>query len=151
MHPTLNFPLVQLRLKDDQVWDPLRRKFVKLTPEEWVRQHTIAYLTSHLGYSSGLMSSEHNVVYAGQKKRCDIVAFDSQMNALLLVECKAPEVPVQDQTLYQIAKYANVLRAKFLLLTNGLQHFCARIDAERGTLNFLREVPNRKEAESLTG
>jgi hypothetical protein len=92
MHPALNLPPTKLKLKTNQVWDRLRKKYVLLTPEEWVRQHFIAYLIEHLGYPEGRMASEYTVDYNGMKKRCDVVAFDENLQPFLIVECKAVSI-----------------------------------------------------------
>jgi len=150
MHPKLNFPQTELKTSGDDIWDPLRKKYVRLTPEEWVRQHMIRYLSDHLGYSFGLMASEHKVTYAGGSKRCDIVGFDNTAEVLFIVECKAPDVPLSNDTLQQIAKYTRVLQASLLILTNGLKHYCARIQQD-GNLVFLDAIPSREEVRNLIG
>lgn len=113
-----------------------------LTPEEWVRQHFIAYLIDHLGYPEGLMASEYTLAYNGMKKRCDIVGFDSSLQPFFIVECKAPSVEISQDTFYQIARYASSLKAQMLVLTNGLNHYCARIDIKENKLIYLKEIPS---------
>lgn len=142
MNPQLNLPQASLKTKSDQVWDRLRKKFVLLTPEEWVRQHFIAYLIDHLGYPEGLMASEYTLAYNGMKKRCDIVGFDSSLQPFFIVECKAPSVEISQDTFYQIARYASSLKAQMLVLTNGLNHYCARIDIKEDKLIYLKEIPS---------
>jgi hypothetical protein len=141
---------MELKTSGDDIWDPLRKKYVRLTPEEWVRQHMIRYLSEHLGYSLGLMASEHTVRYAGGSKRCDIVAFDNTSKVLLIVECKAPEVTLNDNTLQQIAKYSRVFQPPLLVLTNGIKHYCARIKQD-GSIAFLETIPTREEARNFIG
>ena len=136
-------------MKDDQIWDRLRKKYVRDTPEEWVRQNFIAYLIEHLGYSEGLMASEYQVEYNRMKKRCDIVLFNRERQTMIIVECKAPKIPITEDTFYQIAKYNHGLQASLLILTNGLEHYCALIQDEK--LVYLPEIPNSSVLDELIG
>ena len=145
MHPALNLPPTKLKLKTNQVWDRLRKKYVLLTPEEWVRQHFIAYLIDHLGYPEGRMASEYTVDYNGMKKRCDVVAFDQNLQPVVIVECKAVSIEISKNTFYQIARYASTLKAKMLILTNGMNHYCAKIDVSENKLVYLEKIPNYQE------
>jgi hypothetical protein len=145
MHPALNLPPAKLKLKTNQVWDRLRKKYVLLTPEEWVRQHFISYLIDHLGYPEGRMASEYTVDYNGMKKRCDVVAFDERLRPVVIVECKAVSIEISENTFYQIARYASTLKAKLLILTNGLNHYCAKIDVTENKLIYLETIPNYSE------
>ncbi len=145
MHPALNLPPAKLKLKTNQVWDRLRKKYVLLTPEEWVRQHFISYLIDHLGYPEGRMASEYTVDYNGMKKRCDVVAFDELLRPVVIVECKAVSIEISENTFYQIARYASTLKAKLLILTNGLNHYCAKIDVTENKLIYLETIPNYTE------
>lgn len=128
------------------IWDVLRRKQVVLTPEEWVRQHVVHYLTGHLGYPLGLLSLERGHAYNQRRKRTDLCAYDAQGQPLLLVECKAPTVPITAAVAMQAATYNQTIGAPLLLLTNGLDHFCWRVDFEQRTNERLREVPRYGEA-----
>jgi len=139
-YPILNLPKANLKLKPNQIWDILRKKYVLHTPEEWVRQHFIHYLIS-LGYSENLMASEKLVNYNNMSKRCDIVAFNNKNETLLIVECKAPHINLTEDTFYQIAKYNSVLNAKFLILTNGIQHIVAHVDKQKNEISYLKEIP----------
>lgn len=145
MHTALNLPPTKLKLKTNQVWDRLRKKYVLLTPEEWVRQHFIAYLIDHLGYPEGRMASEYTVDYNGMKKRCDVVGFNENLQPFLIVECKAVSIEISENTFYQIARYASTLKAKLLILTNGMNHYCAKIDVTEKKLIYLKSIPNFKE------
>ncbi len=139
-YPVLNLPPAKLKIKEGELWDVLRKKYVKHTPEEWVRQHFIHYLIS-IGYSPNLMASEKLVKYNGLSKRCDIVAFNNKNETLMIVECKAPKIPLTQETFYQVAKYNAVLNAQFLILTNGLQHIVSKVDTEKNEIIFLQEIP----------
>lgn len=145
----LNLPKAQLKIKDKQVWDILRNKYVSLTPEEWVRQHFIHYLINDLGYSKGLMASEKLVKYNGLNKRCDIIFYSKNLSPLVIVECKATTVSLTEDTFYQIAKYNFTLNAPVLILTNGLHHIVAHINHKENKIEFLDKIPSLNEVNQL--
>lgn len=149
MLPKLNLPEYKLRIKDETIWDPLRKRYLKLTPEEWVRQNFIQYLIQHKLYPPGLMVSEHIVDYNGMKKRCDIAVYNTSKKVDMIVECKAPDIALTEDTFYQIAKYTNILQAPLLVLTNGIQHYCAHIDKAAGEIRFLTKIPDMSEMKKL--
>lgn len=151
MIPQLNLPAADLKLKDDQIWDQLRKKYLKLTPEEWVRQHFISYLISEKKYPAGRMVSEFKVVYNGMNKRCDIAIFDQYNQTEVIVECKAPHIKITEDTFYQIAKYAHVLKAPLLILTNGIEHYSALIDSKDGSVTYLETIPTQEELRLIIG
>lgn len=151
MFPTLNLPKANLKLKDNLIWDVLRKKYVNHTPEEWVRQHFIHYLINDLNYPIGLMASEKLVKYNKMSKRCDVVAFSNQLNTLMIVECKAPKIKLTEDTFYQIAKYNFTLKAPILILTNGLQHIVAHIDLNENKIKYLETIPTFEENLKLAG
>lgn len=151
MESKLNLPEADIKFKDDLIWDRLRKKYVKCTPEERVRQYFIHYLIETLHFPSGLMVSEYNVRYNGLNKRCDIAVFDQNMQAQIIVECKAPHIKLTEDTLYQIAKYSHVLKAPVLILTNGLEHYCALVSAQKNELIYLPEIPIYEKLRSLIG
>ena len=144
--PELNLPKANLKLKDDLIWCVLRRKYIKNTPEEWVRQHFIHYLINELNYPVGLMASEKMVKYNGMSKRCDIVSFSNELKTIMIVECKAPKIKLTEDVFYQIAKYNFTLKAPLLILTNGLQHIVAHVDVENNEVKYLEELPVFKDA-----
>lgn len=131
------------------IWDVLRRKNVVLTPEEWVRQHVVHYLADHLGYPRGLLSLERGHAYNQRRKRTDLCAFGPDGRPLLLVECKAASVPVTAAVARQAATYNQTIGAPLLLLTNGLQHYCWRVDFARRTNEQLPTIPDYAAACSL--
>lgn len=145
----LNLPKAQLKIKDKQVWDILRNKYVSLTPEEWVRQHFIHYLINDLGYSKGLMASEKLVKYNGLNKRCDIIFYSKNLSPLVIVECKATTVSLTEDTFYQIAKYNFILNAPVLILTNGLHHIVAFLNHKENKIEFLDKIPSLNEVNQL--
>ncbi|UKN02880.1 type I restriction enzyme HsdR N-terminal domain-containing protein [Paracrocinitomix mangrovi] len=142
MYPPLNLPQFDLKLEGDKIWDVLRKKYLLCTPEEWVRQNFIQYLIQHKNYPQGRMVSEYTVDYNGLKKRCDIAIFNEELGVDVIVECKAPNVALTEDTFYQIAKYTSTLRAPILILTNGLEHYCGFVDLNKKELRFLKEIPD---------
>jgi hypothetical protein len=124
-----------------EIWDELRRKYVVLTPEEWVRQHVAQYLMTHLGYPRGLLSLERGHRYNQRRKRTDLVALGPDGRPLLLVECKRPTVAITAAVAQQAATYNQTMRAPYLLLSNGLVHYCWHVDFERGVNERLADIP----------
>jgi type I site-specific restriction endonuclease len=149
MQTQLNLPSYNLKTNETHIWDKLRKKFVLNTPEEWVRQNFIEYLISDKKYPQGRMVSEYLVKYNGMNKRCDIALFDETLKAQVIIECKAPKINLSESTFYQIAKYASVLKAPLLILTNGLEHYCAKIDNQTGEIKYLRQIPSFQELQQL--
>ncbi len=141
----LQFPSYNFRLKNKQnkpfIFDPVRKKFVWLTPEEWVRQHVLNYLVLDKKYPISHINIEKQIVVKGLKKRYDIVVFNSDGSIHLLVECKAPKVKINQNTFDQIARYNFNLDATFLMVTNGLQHFYCQMRIKEEKYEFLREIP----------
>ena len=111
------------------------------TPEEWVRQHFIHYLVNYRKIPIGLISSEFSLNYNGILKRADIVVFKKNTEPILIVECKAPNINLNQKTIFQIAQYNFKLNAKYLCLTNGLDHFYCEINTENGNINNIDEIP----------
>ena len=132
-----------------EIWDELRRKYVVLTPEEWVRQHVAHYLMAHLGYPRGLLSLERGHRYNQRQKRTDLVALGPAGQPLLLVECKRPTVAITPAVAQQATTYNQTMRAPILLITNGLVHYCWRVDFERGLNERLAEIPGYAQASQL--
>jgi len=143
--PQLNLPNVALKTKlvegTTQVFDAVRKKYLVLTPEEWVRQHFIHYLNKEKNYPLGLMGVEQMVKYNGMQTRADIVLYTADGKPNVIVECKAPNVKITQDAFNQIAKYNFKLKVEFLVVTNGMQHFCCKMDYENNKITFLEEVP----------
>jgi hypothetical protein len=133
-----------------KIFDHIRRKYVALTPEEWVRQHLINYLVNHLGYPKGLIAIEKEIKIHGLRRRPDVVVFDRNASAVLVAECKAPEVTVSQQVFDQAARYNLVLDCKVFVLTNGLQTYCCMPKRTSGEYQFLEHIPDYSSALSLT-
>ncbi|MDO4191573.1 MAG: type I restriction enzyme HsdR N-terminal domain-containing protein [Bacteroidales bacterium] len=136
------YPLT-LRTDDDnrqKVFDPLRRCWVALTPEEWVRQQMFHYLTEHLEYPASRMTHEHSIVFNGLKKRCDGVVFASNGTPQVIMEYKAPTIHITQKVFDQIAIYNMQLHVPYLLISNGMQHFFCQIDFEQKKYVFARDI-----------
>jgi len=124
-----------------QVFDVIRKKYFVLTPEEWVRQHFIHYLNNEKNYPMGLMGVEKMIKYNALKTRADIVLYTREGKAKMIVECKAPNIKITQDTFNQIAKYNFKLKVEYLVVTNGIQHFCCRMDYENNSISFLEDIP----------
>lgn len=144
----LNFPIYSFRFKNSEnkvaIFDDIRKKFILLTPEEWVRQHTIQFLLHENQYPKSYINVEKLIKINDLSKRYDIVVFQPNGEIFLLVECKAPEVSISQQTFDQIARYNLVLNAKYLMVTNGLNHYFCQMDFENEKYVFLKELPEYK-------
>ncbi|HET8839052.1 MAG TPA: type I restriction enzyme HsdR N-terminal domain-containing protein [Flavobacteriaceae bacterium] len=144
---TLNFPPYRFRFKNSEnnlaIFDVLRKKFVMLSPEEWVRQHAVHFLIEQKNFPKNLLNVEKVLRVNGLVKRYDIVAYHSDGSIRLLVECKAPHIKIDQSTFDQIARYNLSLNADFLMLTNGLQHFFCRLDYEHQNYIFLPDLPGK--------
>ena len=141
----LNFPNYSFRFKNSEnktyIFDVIRKKFLLLTPEEWVRQHVVNFLIEEMNYPKSLINVEKLVKVNGINKRYDAVVFRNDGTIFLLVECKAPEVSITQQTFDQIAQYNLVLKAENLMVTNGLNHYFCQMDFENEQYIFLKELP----------
>lgn len=141
----LNLPeyIVKTRITEGQlqIFDEIRRKYVALIPEEWVRQHFINYLVKDRKFPKGLLAVEHPLTINKVKHRADIVAFDSTGKPLVIVECKAPEVQINQSVILQASRYNILMKAPILILTNGLIHFCIRIDFEKNQSFTIDSIP----------
>ena len=142
----LNFPSYTFRFKNSEnkvaIFDEIRKKFVVLTPEEWVRQHVVQYLLLEKKYPKSLINVEKLVKVNGLNKRYDIVVFQPNGEIFMLIECKAPEVVISQQTFDQIARYNLKLNAQYLMVTNGLNHYFCQMDFENEKYVFLKEAPD---------
>ncbi len=120
----------------------IRRKFLVLTPEEWVRQHLIAYLHFQSRFPLEKISVEKQIKYDGFTKRWDIVVYDQAFNPLLLIECKAPQVPLSNSVFQQVAVYQRNIQAPYIALSNGMTHLIYALNKDRGTLDLCEDFPN---------
>jgi hypothetical protein len=144
----LNFSNYQFRFKNTEnkisIFDEIRKKFVILTPEEWVRQHVIQFLIQEKGYPKHLIAVEKQLKINDLIKRFDVLVYDNQAKPLLLVECKAPKIAINQAVFDQIAQYNMKVNAAYLMLTNGLNHYYCLMDAQVEKYEFLAELPDFK-------
>ncbi|MGH1384547.1 type I restriction enzyme HsdR N-terminal domain-containing protein [Kordia sp.] len=144
----LNFPKYTFRFKNREnkiyIFDAIRKKFVVLTPEEWVRQHTVQFLIQEKNYPISLINVEKELIFNDLKKRYDIVIFNSDGSIFLVVECKRSKIKINQQTFDQIARYNMILNAEYLMVTNGLNHYYCTMDYEAQQYQFLRDIPDYK-------
>ena len=138
--PEFNY---NVRKTDGKVWifDVIRKKYVVITPEEWVRQHFINYIIHSLQYPRALIRVEGGLTYNQLSKRSDIVVFDRTGSPWMLIECKSPDLKINDGTLRQASVYNTTLKAKYITVTNGLTHYCSRIDWVNGRTEMLQSLP----------
>ena len=125
-----------------QIYDILRRKFVALTPEEWVRQHFTHFLIEHKGYPQNLLANEVELSVGDKNLRCDTLLYTPDMQARMIVEYKAPTIALQQKTFDQIAAYNLLLKVDYLVVSNGREHYCCRMDYEQNNFNFLKDIPD---------
>lgn len=148
---SLNLPVypakVMVREGKRMIFDSVRNKYVALTPEEWVRQHFVHYLLSEKGYPKELVGNEITIRLHHTSKRCDTVVYNRFLAPLLIVEYKSPTVTISKAVFDQIARYNMVLQVRYLIVSNGLSHFCCKIDYEAQTYRFLQTIPEYKELE----
>ncbi len=141
----LNLPEYQFRIrstgKRTEIFDNLRKKFVALTPEEWVRQNFIQYLIVEKKVPQGLINVEMMLKYNQMTKRCDIAIYATTGAPVMIVECKAPHIEITQDVFDQIARYNMTLKVKYLVVTNGLKHFCCIIDFQNNNYKFIPELP----------
>ncbi|WP_297332320.1 type I restriction enzyme HsdR N-terminal domain-containing protein [Flavobacterium sp.] len=144
----LNFPDYTFRFKNSEnklaIFDGVRKKFVILTPEEWVRQHVVTYLLNDLMYPKSYLNVEKLLKINGLSKRYDIVVYNPDGSVFLLVECKATSVPITQITFDQIARYNMAAKAQYMMVTNGINHYFCSMDYEQEKYIFLKELPPYK-------
>ncbi len=145
----LNFPEYALQYKTiedkEYIFDIIRKKYLVVGPEEIVRQHLIHFLIEERHYPKGRINVEKQLILNKMKRRTDLMVFDVNAQPILIAECKAPEIKISQETFEQVARYNLVYQVAHLLVTNGLQHFCCRIDLKNGQFNFLENIPFYKE------
>lgn len=142
---TLNLPSYETKItRHDgkmQIYDAIRRCYVALTPEEWVRQHFVHYLIECKGYPATLMGNEVAITLNGTKRRCDTVVYDRALRPRAIIEYKAPEVKITKEVFAQISRYNLTLKVDYLIISNGLKHYCCKMDYSGNTFIFMNEIP----------
>ena len=144
----LNLPAFDARITQrngkNVIFDVIRRRYVALTPEEWVRQHFTHFLLKEKGYPQGLLANEVQINLNGTRKRCDTVLYNRDLTARMIVEYKAPTVEITQAVFDQITRYNMVLKVDYLIVSNGMQHYCCRMDYENQSYTFLQDIPDYK-------
>lgn len=146
---SLNLPpyATKITVRDGKnaIWDVIRRKYVALTPEEWVRQHFVHFLVDHKGYPQALMANEVAISLNGMSRRCDTVLYNRTLTPRMIIEYKAPHIPITQKVFDQICRYNLVFRVDYLIVSNGLSHYCCRMDYEHQSYRFLADIPEYSE------
>ena len=145
----LNLPQYPIKIKEEggtkYIFDAIRKKYLVLQPEEWVRQNFIEFLIKDKGFKASLIAIEKGLKLNELQKRADIVVYDNQAQPIVLIECKAPKVKISQEVFEQVARYNMVFKVPYLIVTNGLEHYCAKVDFRANSFEFLEDVPDYKE------
>lgn len=144
----LNLPKYEIRVSRQEgrltIFDFLRRRYVALTPEEWVRQHFTHFLVGHKGYPKGLLANEVELTIGDKSLRCDSVLYDRELRPRMIVEYKAPHIKLTQKVFQQIATYNLLLHVDYLVVSNGIEHHCVKMDYENEKYLFLEDIPEYK-------
>ncbi len=142
---SLNLPKYEVKVErrgeKAYIWDSLRRQYIALTPEEWVRQHFVQFLVTHKSYPAALLANEVTLQLNGMKRRCDTVLYDRTVKPRMIIEYKAPEVAITQKVFDQIGRYNLVLQVDYLVVSNGLEHYCCKMDYTGQSYAFLKDIP----------
>ncbi|MCD7973005.1 MAG: type I restriction enzyme HsdR N-terminal domain-containing protein [Candidatus Azobacteroides sp.] len=145
----LNLPDFSPVIKNEKgkyfIFDPLRKKYIALTPEEWVRQSFIHYLLKYKNYPAGRIGNEIRLIYNGLKKRCDSVVYNHFGQPIIIIEYKAPSVPITQHVFNQICVYNLTMQVPYLIVSNGLKHYCCQMDYKNKSYCFLEDIPDYNE------
>ena len=143
---SLNLPSYPIKIKEkgekQLIFDFLRRKYVALTPEEWVRQHFVHFLVEHKGYPQALLANEVELKVGEKKLRCDTLLYNRELKPRMIIEYKAPTIQLQQKTFDQISAYNLLLKVDYLVISNGLQHYCCKMDYTQQRYSFLEQLPD---------
>ena len=142
----LNLPQYEIKISEKDgkrmIFDFLRKKYVALTPEEWVRQHFTHYLVEHKGYPKGLLGNEIELQIGDKRLRCDSILYNKVALPQMIIEYKAPTVPLQQKVFDQISAYNLLLRVDYLIISNGIEHYCCKMDYKHQKYLFLQDIPD---------
>ena len=142
----LNLPPYPIKIQEKgekrQIFDFLRRKWVALTPEEWVRQHFTHFLVEHKKYPQTLLANEVELRIGEKRLRCDTLLYNKELRPRMIIEYKAPTIQIQQKTFDQISVYNLLLKVDYLIVSNGLSHYCCKMDYERQSYQFLEDIPD---------
>jgi type I site-specific restriction endonuclease len=141
----LNLPEYNFRIKKQDnkllIFDSQRKRYVSLTPEEWVRQHYIRFLIENKGYPAALLAIEKQLNMNGMKKRCDTILYNQDAKPVMIIEFKAPNVPITQTTFDQVAVYNAKLQVNFFMISNGIEHYCCKVNPETARYEYFPEIP----------
>lgn len=142
----LNLPQYSFRIKKQNeklvIFDSQRKRYVALTPEEWVRQNFIRFLIEEKGYPAAYLAIEKQLNMNGMKKRCDAILYNEHAQPFLIIELKAPNIAITQATFDQVAVYNAKLKVDFFIISNGIEHFCCKVNLETARYEFFPEIPN---------
>lgn len=143
---SLNLPTYDANIRKNkngfEIYDPLRRKYIALTPEEWVRQHFVNYLITEKNYPASLMANEAGIKLNSLTRRCDTVVYNKLLEPLMIIEYKESNVAITQKVFDQVVRYNNVLKVSYIVVSNGIRHYCCRIDYENQSYDYLTEIPD---------
>lgn len=144
---SLNLPTYSFKIKSEGsrklIFDPFRKKYVVLTPEEWVRQNFAQFLVHERSVPEGRIAVEKSLLHNNMKRRCDLLVY-GDTEAKLMVECKAPDVKISQKVFDQVAVYNLEFKVEYLVVSNGIDHYCCRINFEEEKIEFLKDIPDYK-------
>ncbi|MEG1581122.1 MAG: type I restriction enzyme HsdR N-terminal domain-containing protein [Bacteroidaceae bacterium] len=145
----INLPSFDIKMNEQdgkrRIFDFLRRRYILLTPEEWVRQHFTHFLVEHKGYPAERLANEVTLSLNGMSRRCDSVLYNRDLSPKMIIEYKASNVKITQKVFEQIYRYNIVLRVNYLIVSNGLDHYCCKMDYENDSYEFLRDIPHYSE------
>lgn len=146
----LNLPPFDFKIAEQDgqttIYDFLRHRYLRLTPEEWVRQHFTHFLVEHKGYPTALLANEVTINVNGVARRCDSVLYNAVGGTpRIIIEYKAPHINITQAVFQQIYSYNSVLRANYLIVSNGINHYCCHVDYNNMRVDFLKDIPNYKD------
>jgi predicted type IV restriction endonuclease len=141
----LNLPSYNVRLSGSpekpKIFDRLRRKYVALTPEEWVRQHFVHFLINHKGYPASLLANEVQLQMGNKSLRADTLLYGNDLKVRMIIEYKAPSIPITEKVFHQISTYNMLLNVDYLVVSNGLKHYCCKVGNDCEKYLFLEDIP----------
>jgi hypothetical protein len=142
---SLNLPTYEAKIRKNsnglEIFDPLRRKYIALTPEEWVRQHFINYLINYKNYPASLMANEAGIKLNSLTRRCDTVVYNNQLEPLMIIEYKESKVQITQNVFDQLVRYNTVLKVPYIVVSNGISHYCCRMNYEDQSFEYLTDIP----------
>ena len=146
---SLNLPSYDAKIRKNgslmEIYDPLRRKYVALTPEEWVRQHFVNWLISDKEYPTSLMANEAGIKLNSLTRRCDTVVYDQHLDPLMIIEYKESNISITQDVFDQVVRYNTVLKVPYIVVSNGVNHYCCKMNYEKQSYDFLTDIPIYKE------